>query len=675
MTDLEFIKFIKENVKKIKCELNNFSENKREFEKINLNPIPADLQTKILKALNNLDECQMKILPHIQSFLILIEDGFIEKALDFELRDNDDLKEEIAILRDYSDSIFKLVQESPKEQKDSILYIWNDKLYKLLDCLNEFELVFFDIEKALAYFKKSEINIFGEAVIGKTHIACHICEERVNNNLPAILLLGRDFTRDKPIEKKILEILDIPSQYSWFEFLSALESMAEAYRIRIPIVIDALNESETTDIWKNQLPGFTEYLKKYPRIILINTCRTLYTDYIWEGKKPQNYIYIYGFNEINLEEAINKYFSYYKIKADLTLVSLNQFKHPFYLKLFCETNNPERKEEKQIYIGEQTLYKVIDEYLTKCNEKISCKLSRLPKFKIIQGILKKFAGALWINSSRDMNFPDAIKLFDNKSESELDWNNSFTKALLDEGLLISRNMLDKKEKIGFVYDLLGGYLIAKYLLEEQSLDAIGNLVKSKEFEGKLLNDDSTKLHPLFEDILRSVCVLLPKNFGKHLYELTENNRAFNFSVISLFEIDPKLIDKNSVELLIDLFGTPDNRKNLLQQFRNTAIHVDHPLNILFLDKLLQDMPMAERDFSWTEFIRENSSEFKVEIKKFEKNCKITNNFSEILRQRFCLTAQYFFWFLTSTDKTLRYLTTRALYWFGRKFPEKLFELT
>jgi len=139
--------------------------------------------------------------------------------------------------------------------------------------------------------------------------------------------------------------------------------MAEACRIKIPIVIDALNESETADIWKNQLTGFIESLRKYPRIILINTCRTLYSDYIWETKKPKNHIYIHGFNEINLEEAINKYFSYYKIKADLTLVSLNQFKHPFYLKLFCETNNPERKEEKQIYIGEQTLYKVIEEYL------------------------------------------------------------------------------------------------------------------------------------------------------------------------------------------------------------------------------------------------------------------------------------------------------------------------
>jgi len=120
------------------------------------------------------------------------------------------------------------------------------------------------------------------------------------------------------------------------------------------------------------------------------------------------------------------------------------------------------------------------------------------------------------------------------------WNRSFTKALLDEGLLIKRTIFDKKEKVGFVYDLLGGYLIAKYLLEGKNANDIKNLVKSKDFEEKLLGDH-TKCHPLFEDILRSVCVLLPEKFGKHLHELTKNNRAVSFSVNSLFEIDLKLI--------------------------------------------------------------------------------------------------------------------------------------
>ena len=674
LADLEFIKFIEGNLKKIECELEKYLENKKEFEKINLNPISADLQAKILKSVDNLDECQRGVIPLIENFLFLIKDGFIEKALDFELRNDGSLRGEIANLRDSSDSIYALIQELPKEQKDSISHV-RDKLHKLLYCLDEFELVFSNIERAIDYFKKSEISIFGEALIGKTHIACHICEEKIKDNLPAILLLGRDFTKDKSIEKKILEILDIPVQYSWSDFVSALESMAEAYRTRIPIVIDALNESETTDIWKNQILGFTVFLKKYPRIILINTCRTCYIDSIWEAKKPQNNIHIYGFNETNLEEAVNKHFSYYKIKADLTLVPLDQFKHPIYLKLFCEINNPERKEEKQVYIGEQTLFKIIEEYLEKCNEKISCKLSRLPNLNIIQDILKKLAKTLWRKKSRYINYSDAIQLIDGKTPSELDWNSSFTRALLDEGLLILRNLIDKTDKVGFVYDLLGGYLIAKSLLEEQSINTIKNLVKSKELEENLLNDDRTKLHPLFEDILRSICVLLPEKFGKHLYELTENNKAFSFSIKSLFEIEPKLIDENSVELLIKLFGILKNRRNLLRLFRNTAIHVGHPLNAFFLDKLLRNLPMAERDLSWTEFVRENSSEFKEEIKKFEKTCRTNKYFSEISRQRLYLAAQYFSWLLSSTNRRLRSLATKSIYWFGRKYPEKLFELT
>ena len=40
-----------------------------------------------------------------------------------------------------------------------------------------------------------------------------------------------------------------------------------------------------------------------------------------------------------------------------------------------------------------------------------------------------------------------------------------------------------------------------------------------------------------------------------------------------------------------------------------------------------------------------------------------------------LMAKFCSWFLTSTDRGFRDKTTKALYWFGRRFPEKLFELT
>jgi len=343
LADSKFREFTKENLDKAKSEVENFSEKREEFEKISLDSILVDLQRRILKVLPNLRDNQDKITQSIQGFLELIEGGFIKQALDFKLENIVELRNEIGNLKDASISIYKLAHGLAKEQRDSLSYRWH-KLNELLEYLDKFESSISEIERALHNFKESELHIWGDAAIGKTHIVCHICEERVKDNLPVILFLGRDFAKDKTIERKILEILDIEAQYSWSDFILALESVANAYKTRIPIVIDALNESETVDIWRNQLPGFIESLKKCPRIVFITTCRTQYIDAIWEGEKPQSYSYTYGFNETNLEKAINKYFSYYRLKTDLTLAPLTQFKHPIYLRIFCEVKNPERKE-------------------------------------------------------------------------------------------------------------------------------------------------------------------------------------------------------------------------------------------------------------------------------------------------------------------------------------------
>lgn len=674
LADSKIKEFIKKNIDRAKSGIKDFQEEGDKFEKIPLNNIPSDTKEQILKIILLLNDDQEKIIQSVQYFSNLVENGFIKQALDFKLENTDKLRKNIEELTDVSMSIYKLAQESPKEKKDPISYIWY-KLSKLSEYLDEFNITILKIEDAVHNFKDSGLHIFGDALIGKTHIACHICEERIKNNLPAILLLGRDFTNDKTIERKILEILDIEAQYSWSDFILALESVADAYRTRILIVIDALNEAETIGIWRNQISGFIDSLKKSPKIVLITTCKTRYIDAIWNGGKPKNYIYAYGFDEDNSEEAINKYFSYYKLSADLTLAPLTQFKHPIYLRIFCEVKNPERKEEKQIYIGEQTLFEVFEEFLQLCNKRICEKLSKPPNLNIIQNILKKIAKVLWENKSRYINYSDAIQLIDGKTLSEIDWYKSFTKALLDEGLLISINYIDNEKKVSFTYDLLGGYLIAKHLLDKQSIEDIKKIVKSKEFEEYLLSDDFIKLHLLYEDILRSICVLLPTIFGKHLYELTKNNKAFTFSVNALFEIEPKLADENSLKLLTKLFNIPVNRKTLLQLLKNTSQNVGHPLNTEFLDLLLRNLSISERDLSWTEFVRDNSSDFQIEVTKFENLCRDDKEFDKISKQRLFLSAQYFSWLLTSTNRGLRDSTTKALYWFGRKFPERLFELT
>jgi hypothetical protein len=198
----------------------------------------------------------------------------------------------------------------------------------------------------------------------------------VISGLPAILLPGGQFTRAQTIEQRIHSLCDIPASYSWSDFLAALNSYAEAHKTKILIAIDALNEAESSEIWRQALPGFIAYFKDSPWLVLVTTCRTTYLQPIWDNQGPANLVRTSGFRSGDLDEAITKYFDHYKLKADLTLAPLEQFRHPIYLKIFSESQNPERLLEKEVFLGQQTLFTVFDEFLTHVNKAVCRRLSQ-----------------------------------------------------------------------------------------------------------------------------------------------------------------------------------------------------------------------------------------------------------------------------------------------------------
>jgi hypothetical protein len=85
------------------------------------------------------------------------------------------------------------------------------------------------VASALETFKRCHLHVLADAGFGKTHLTCHIALSRVKAGLPAILLLGEQFGKGNIIENRIREICDIPQNYSWTDFVAALESYAEAY--------------------------------------------------------------------------------------------------------------------------------------------------------------------------------------------------------------------------------------------------------------------------------------------------------------------------------------------------------------------------------------------------------------------------------------------------------------
>ena len=523
------------------------------------------------------------------------------------------------------------------------------------------------------------LNIFGKAGTGKTHIACNICENRLKGGLPALFIRGSLFTSDRPIEEQLLNILDIPSSYSWSDFLQALSAVAEAYHTRIPLIIDGFNESTHngvfSDVWGLYLNGFVQEIAQTKNIVLITTCRTSYREAIWGQEEPSNTVNAYGFNSDEVEQAVKNHFKAYKITANLTGESLEQFKHPIYLKIFCETKNPTRETEKHIYVGDRTLFEVFEEYLVLCNQAVCKRLRRRSGTSIVQPALNKVAEYLWKHSTRHIPLKEFVHIIDGQSLEDLNWWSSKTHAVEAEGLLlIYRDWIKDTEMMGFTYDLLGGYLIAKYLIQQAAEDLRGFL-RQGDTVALLFGEDHQAWHPMHEDISRCLAALLPSETGQFLHKLSENKNAFGLSIRALFEISPRDINEECINLVTHLFDQyQENRNWFLKLSETTVGHFGHPFNASFWSKRLSAMSMVERDLDWSEHIRLNRESFEEKLTYFEEICQTDQDLSNISVKRLHLLAEHIMWILTSTVRPLRDQATRALYWYGRRFPQEFFKL-
>ncbi|QIN84412.1 hypothetical protein GBA63_18525 [Rubrobacter tropicus] len=534
------------------------------------------------------------------------------------------------------------------------------------------------IRSLLDYLNKPDLHALGDPGQGKTHLACWICDERIDKGLPAIFLPGKNFVGEGSFETQLRELLDLPPSYGWNDFVGALEAAAEAHRTRIPIVIDGLNEAvrngRFSTVWERHLPGLVAEISKAPEVTLITTSRSSYRDAIWpnEGGVPENAIFVDGFGFDGVDEAIDRYFAAYKIRADLTATPLDQFAHPIYLKLFCEAKNPKRREWVDVQVGEETLFEIFDQYLRRCDAEAARRLELRRGTPVVSQALQRLAAHLWLHGGRFVPIREAARLVDGAELEHLVWDVSRTNAMESEGLVVCRDLLGEGEAYLITYDLMAGYLIARHIIGQN--DDLKGFLNSNRAVELLYGSDFSQRHPLHEDIRRSLAALAPGLKGRHLHELTDNEVAVSDSVRALFEISAEHVGESSVRLVAERFGQEARRRELLSLSYPIIVRPGHPLNADFWHEQLKRLPLPERDLSWSEHLRTTQGLAAQLIRLLEARCSKTDEAPAELADRLRLTAEYAMWTLTSTVRDLRDRATRALYWYGRRFPEEFFTL-
>jgi hypothetical protein len=711
-----FSEDISDEYKNIQTYLRKFLEKKENIIDIAINKIEEIKQIILIK-----DEQKLKLkIKELDKYINSLRE-FYKKYDDLS---ESDLCEPIKHLRIEKENGLDL----DKKEKDKI-ETENRKRKKVRDILFSplYDLSEYAISSLEGVFRvfdlleQNELHISGEAGMGKTHVSFNIFENQiVNKKEPAIFILAKEIYTDQNLENQLKDNFSIPVDWTFDDFLGALEINARVYKVKIPIIIDGLNESTYwNSVWKNGLEKFILKLKQYPHIVLITTYRNSYEDQLF----PKDYFkyddkwrlkeFIYGFEGVDWK-AIEKYFDYYKIKLENHSNAIGYFKHPLHLKIFCKTKNPSRNKIVKVSFQKEDLFDVFDEYIQLSNENITTLLKEIdPKYNnnFTQSKLLQLSKYFWENNTRGM--PRSEKLF---SDVEL-------RVFEGENLLIYRdwNIENDKEEIQFTYDLLGGYLISKYLIQayeeyypylkyksnnwfinsiktgleffipERGTELIENglnninkkigkkepllrFVKSKDFTKKLLEKNTE--HPLYDDILRTITILIIKKANIFLFNILENERAKKYSIESLFEINSKFIKDN--EDLIKNFLENEllfNKNHLFNLSTNVEFDINHPLNFHFWSVLIKNLSMLERDLFWSEYIRKNhswygNSYFTSFVLDFEKACKRKKELSD----RIHIAAKKVMWVFTTNIKRLRDEATRALYYYARRYPKEFLDL-
>ena len=525
----------------------------------------------------------------------------------------------------------------------------------------------------------SLLIFLGDAASGKTHLSSDIAYCRLANRLPVIFLTADSFNNESNLEQALLKLLNIPTTYSFDHFLQTLETFGAIANVKVPIIIDALNETVFgryfSTIWKTHFNSLANKISLTKNVVLITTCRTSYKEEIWDATRSNAFHYLDGFMGYEItKEAIEKYFNKYLIKTDLTFANISRFQKPIFLKIFCEIKNPEWTIGKEVFVNIETNSNndLFTAYFDKVNQKVVRENHFLrPRERFIQESMEKIARYLWENNLREIPVNDFHVLMDGNNPYRQ--GESRADILINEGLVLTRDFRHNEEFVSVTYEIIAGFIIADYLVRILGVDY---LIPEGPFHQKV--NRAAQPHPLYENIIGELALLLPQATGTMLHDIygfSDDSYINYISIRSLWELPGSLVRDQDVNLVEAYFlDVPENRSKLIPLFKITLSELSHPLNSYFLSSLLFELSVKDRDLSWTEYVRRNYTDWEYFLNNLIEECASDKIIPSIVESRIHLVVSYAQWLLTSTNRELRDLATKALYYYGKKYPRHFAKL-
>jgi len=545
----------------------------------------------------------------------------------------------------------------------------------------------------------TSLLMLGSAGTGKTHLLCDVARTQLDEGRPALLVLAASLQRDMPVKDMIASRAGASS---WSDLLADLDVLGRATERRSLIFIDAINEGDR-NIWDRTLRSIRRDLESFPNVGVVVSCRTPFESLMLSDDVRQRWPRIYHHGFVGREaEAQAAYFDYYGLEAPAFPVLGEEFSNPLFLKVLCKTLTGSRRERdasrelRGVISGQSGFTRILERHVKQVGRKVERQngLPNLSCWLLLKGDRhgEGIAGAMAARTQEFLLRSEVVSLITAALLVDTDSAESVIEDLVEEGLLVETVRWADSESIAVVefgYQRFADHLISRHLLElhlnTTSETTIRRSFNSNRPLGKVFNLDRRGDEFAMPGIAQALMLEFPERMRRNhsaereLLSYLPKRCQYMVPIRDTFLPGLPFRDSNSfspqTERIVNRLLWDYDRATQASTFEtlaSLATRTGHPYSARTLHARLLPLAIADRDRTWSEFVRSRDEFSTIErLVEWTEDRSIGGLTGEEAANAICLLSLV----LTTTDRSFRDRATRALVRIGLAYPAALFDAT
>ena len=483
----------------------------------------------------------------------------------------------------------------------------------------------------------------GRAGVGKTHLLCDVATHRIEAGRPTILLLGQDFD-GRSLLPQVAEQTQLGA--SCADALAVLDAASEAAGCIGLFMIDALNESERPERWRDDTRALITAAARHRHLALVLSCRTEFVENV-VGDEPVATVEHIGFAEAT-DVAVDRFTQDFGLEPPTFPVLNPEFSNPLFLKLTCEALAT--LGATRFPFGAAGLTTVCDAFLEAVNKRLA--ESGRSDYDEHTDPVRRAIREIALLGPGPLDRADIQRITD-EAVPDRPFSRSLMRGLIAEGVLSELG----DGRIVFGYQRLGDVQRAIVITTGSTDDVRAWLIAHA-------NDMWRE-----RGVLGALAVVVPELQGSEVIDLAiDDEGRVTYDVVdsfleSLLLRSPASISPHAVDIVQRLLDRDHRVGEVWDRLLRIACVPGHPLNADWLHARLAAYDVAERDRSWsTWLVGAADSDDETAVRRLLEWAWPTD-----LRHRPAvpddvarLATTMFGWLMTTSDRRVRDRATKAI---------------